>query len=184
MEQHSIHHVLSRCGVEVGEDGVGEGVAVDVGREVRETLGDGGSAVVPAEEALGRVVVDEGYVACCIEDARLHVGVFDRDAETRLQIQRAGSAFQPPLRWRDGLAAYLADVLDALAWIDASDAVETEGARGYHVVDVVADVERSLGVYDGRRKGFCEYRGMREAFVQFAGDKDFLEQVQRLDGFL
>ena len=41
------------------EDRVGEGVAVDVWREVRETFGEG-SAVAPAEEALGRVVVDEG----------------------------------------------------------------------------------------------------------------------------
>ena len=55
--EHLIHDAFAGRVVEVVEDGVGEGVAVHVRGKGLETGGD--VTVVPAEEALVRVVVDE-----------------------------------------------------------------------------------------------------------------------------
>lgn len=157
--EHLIHDALSVCVLEVVEGRVSDGVAIDVDGELFEAVWHG--TVVPTEKTLVRVEVDEGLVARGVQNAVLHIGVLDGDAEACFEIELARSVLQPTFCSSNGFAADLPNALDALLDVTAHDAIETERARSYHVVDVAADVEASRGIQSGRCKGFCEYCRMR-----------------------
>lgn len=63
--------------------------------------GGEGGAVVPAEEAQARI--DGLDVARGVQDAGLHVGVFDGDAEAGGQVEGAGVRSEPGFGAGEGL---------------------------------------------------------------------------------
>ena len=59
----------------------------------------------PAKESLVLVVIDERFIARGVQDAVLHIGVLDRDAEAGLKVEVAGVVLQPLFGFGDGVLA-------------------------------------------------------------------------------
>ncbi len=95
MRQNKLERVLEGLRGEMRVRGVGEGIAVDVGREERQAWWRG--AVDPGEESERgvEVRVEEGGVPGRVEEAGLHVGVLDGDAEAGGEVEGAGVGAEP-----------------------------------------------------------------------------------------